>query len=167
MKSLCEELSDHVSEIVMDWEGVTRTEPWLLLPKGYGIDHLPEVAEALIEAAICAPKRQEAQRKLIRDSAKHGHDRREQQFGQDNVLVEYQLLRAAMEILLRRVAGPERAARALIQVDAAISIATRASLFGYHRAELEKSGRWPAILDELVGESPLPEAGAADAAAPR
>ncbi|MGH7662791.1 MAG: hypothetical protein ACRENI_00610 [Gemmatimonadaceae bacterium] len=152
---LCGDLRTHVEEILEDWQEATQEEPWLSLPREHRIDHLPAVVRGLIDVALCGPSSEAAHRAMVEASAKRGSDRRDQGTQQELVFTEHYLLRKAMQRYLERVAGPERASDALIRIDMAISLATRASLQGYHRRELERMDRWPAVLDLIVSESPL------------
>ena len=42
-----------------------------------------------------------------------------------------------------------------VRIDSAITLATRATLVGYHRAEYESQGPWDNVVDRLVEDAPL------------
>ncbi len=66
---------------------------------------------------------------------------------------EYHLLRTFLwEWIRARWGAMGDAHEAILLLDAAITLATSASLRGYHRATLEARNRWPEALDELTRE---------------
>jgi hypothetical protein len=42
-----------------------------------------------------------------------------------------------------------------MQIDTAITLATNASLWGYHRQEIEGMGKWQEGMERLIESSPL------------
>ena len=155
MRELCGDLAGHVRGILAEWRALPAEEPWLVLPAAEEIDHLPGVIVGLLNASLCEPERGATYREKVWAAARHGGDRRRQGFGEPVLFTEYARLREAIWRYLRRL-GPADAARAaIVRVDGAITCATRASLLGYHRPELEQLGLWPEKLEALAREGPL------------
>lgn len=153
IREICEGLRARLPAIVDDLKGLAHEEPWLGLPPEDHLHALPELILGLVEAAICEPRDLQARRQCVHAAAEHGVVRRAQRMEQDVVFVEYHLLR---RVLWRHIATPSRDPKhvtlAILRIDAAISVATRASLLGYHRAELEERGEWPRRIAALVDE---------------
>jgi hypothetical protein len=151
---LCGDLNAHVPAILAEWQAVAREEPWLSLPEEHRFDSIPDLLRELLRAALCgreaAPR---AYRAMVESAVEHGRQRRGQGFAHDLILSEYYLLREAVRRHLARTrAGGRGAVGDLLRVDAAISVATHASVLGYHRAEIEALGRWPAVIEGVAGE---------------
>ena len=152
---VCEDLKAHVPEIVREWEAITHEEPWTSLPKAHRIDELPAVAIGLFESALCEPADVEAHRQKVLAAVKHGEQRREHGLPDAVLLTEFYLLREAIWRYLKRTREPTVADHAILRIDSAIMLATRAALIGYHRSEYESRERWPHAVDRLVAEAPL------------
>lgn len=152
---LCEHLHEHIPEILVEWQSATAEEPWLSLPRADRVDYLPPVIRSLVDVALCGRSSLAVIRAHLYAAAAHGHDRREQGFAHDLLFSEYYLLRQAMWYYVRRLAPPLRASDAIMRIDEAITLSTRASLCGYYQPELERAGRWPAVMEELAADAPL------------
>ena len=156
MKEICESVRGHVPEIVREWEQLVWDSPWMGLPRAHRINGLPDLIVGLVEASLGDPEDLERHRQKVAAAVEHGVQRRAQGVDEHLVLTEYHLLREAMWRYLRRRYGPSDAAtEAIMRIDTAITLATRASLQGYYRDELEAAGRWEGIVDRLAVESPL------------
>ena len=92
---------------------------------------------------------------LAETAARHATARAGEGADHARVVLEYYLLRNAVWSYFREKAasGPDEE-RAIMLVDLAISVATRAALLGYHRRELERQHRWGGALKRLVDEAP-------------
>lgn len=154
MKDVCDYLTERIGEILVEWNALTVERPWHELPETHRLDSLPEVITGLIEAAVCSPDDVEAHRAKVQAAAEHGFQRRDQGFEHDLLLTEYYLMREAIWRVLRRDESLARA-EAILLIDSAMNLATRASFAGYHREEYQRAGKWPAALEELVEQSPL------------
>lgn len=152
---VCDDLKAHVPEIVQEWEGITQEEPWTSLPKAHRIDELPAVAIGLFDAALCEPADPEAHRQKVLAAVSHGEQRREHGLPDAVLLTEFYLLREAIWRYLKRTKAAAVADHAILRIDNAIMLATRAALVGYHRGEYESRQRWPLAVDRLIAESPL------------
>ncbi len=152
---VCEDLKAHVPEIVKEWESITHEEPWTSLPKAHRIDELPAVAIGLFDAALCVPADPGAHRQKVLAAVLHGEQRREHGLPDAVLLTEFYLLREAIWRYLKRTKPASVADHAILRIDNAIMLATRAALVGYHRHEYEKRERWPLAVDRLIAEAPL------------
>lgn len=156
MRMICEDLPAHVAEIVKEWDRFSRAEPRLAgLAEGYRWDSLPLAIQELLKATLCRPDDVEVQRGLITAALKHGEDRRAGAVPPDVVFTEYSVLHDAIWHHLQRLEGPEQRLQSILLVDIGISLATRASLSGYHRQEMEDMGSWAGIVDHLMEEAHL------------
>jgi hypothetical protein len=160
MKAICEDIKSHVQEILADWEGLVREEPWYSLPREHRIDSLPAVVVGIVDASLCAPAEKEAHRAKVAAACEHGSTRREQGIPEHLILTEYHLLRWAIWRYLHRKFGPsDRVADAIMRIDMAITAATNASMWGYFRPEVEAQGKWEEAFDRIVASSPFLAAG--------
>lgn len=111
---------------------VMDREPWTSLPESQRVDHLPDLLGALLRMAF-DPEREAGHRDEVLEFARlHGVDRRNQGFEEEVIFEEYYLLRSEACTGLRAF-HEERALESIIpRLDAAISLATLASLRGLH-----------------------------------
>lgn len=151
--ALCGTLSQRVPEIMVEWSALTTEEPWFSLPPDERVDSLPRVVLAMVRASLCSPSDSATLREHVWAAAEHGATRREQAFPQELVFTEYYLLREAIWRYLQKVAPVSEATSAILRLDHAITLATRASIQGYHRRELTRMGRWPAAIDAIAAEA--------------
>ena len=168
MKALCDVMKVGTAEVIELWEQASHQQPWLLLPEHDRVDHIPEVLQYVADAVLCEQPTRAGLLKLAEVAAKHGEDRVTQGMPDILVLNEYHLLRDAIWAFFRRLAHtrlelgeqaagagaprPGTAAEAILRVDTALTVATRASLLGYHRAHLERNGRWEGAMERLVDD---------------
>ena len=156
MKEICEDIKSHVPEVVTEWEWRVREQPWYSLPAEHRIDNLPEVIARLVEASLCNPADEAAHRQEVRVAAEHGANRREQGIPEHMILIEYHLLRQALwHYILRTFGGSDRTHTAIMRIDTAITLATNASMWGYHRAEIEALGKWEEGVEQITASSPF------------
>jgi hypothetical protein len=156
MNDICQDLKGHVSDVLVEWETLVRAEPWYSLPADHRIDSLPDVVVGLVQASLCEPQDEESHRVKVMAAADHGVHRREQGIPEHTMLIEYQLLRRAIWYYLVKKHGSGQAIiDAIMKIDTAISVATNASMWGYHREEIEALGKWDEGIRKIVGHSPL------------
>lgn len=146
--------ADHLVHRVIDqWGKLGSAQPWLSLPAQVTHDHLADLLKALAQAALCTLNDPAARRRLVDRAGQHGIDRHVEGFSEELLYREYHLLRTFLWEWIRQQWGHrDDAHRAILLLDAAITLATSASLRGYHRPTLEARGEWPAAMDELVNE---------------
>lgn len=154
MQMMCEDLQGHAHEIVAEWNRLARNQPRLGdLPTSYLWDSLPRAVSGILGATLCAPRDRAMQRELVEAALEHGQDRRASDIPPDMVFTEYALLHEAVWHHIQRVEEPKQQLDTILKVDIGISLATRASLTGYHHAELAANGSWAAVVDHLVEEA--------------
>lgn len=156
MREICEDIKSNVSEVLLEWEHLVREQPWFSLPPDHRIDSLPDVIVGLVEASLCTPQDEDAHRKKILAAAEHGTHRREQGIPEHLILTEYHLLRQAIwNYLTAKFGSSNRTTEAIMRIDTAISLATNASMWGYHRQEIEGMGKWKEAMERIVASSPF------------
>lgn len=96
-------------------------------------------------------------REKVWAAVEHGVTRRKDGYDEPLLIAEYHLLRRALWDYVRRNTRPGEALEVITRIDTAISLATMASIRGYHRPELEARGNWSDALRKLIEESPLLE----------
>jgi hypothetical protein len=156
MRAICEDIKQHVSEVLLEWEELVREQPWFSLPADHRIDSLPDVVVGLVEAALCNPFDEAAHRRKVEAAAEHGFHRREQEIPESLIFTEYHLLRLAIwRYLGRRHPPSDRINQAMLRIDGAITVATNASLWGYHRTEIEALGKWEEGVARITSSAPM------------
>jgi hypothetical protein len=153
MPILCDALEDNIAEIVAEWKRLTSKPPWATLTSSQWVDHLPPLLHAMIDGVVCGNGSHDARRKVIESGIRHGSHRRALGVPLDTIFEEYYQLRTATWHLLTTRAGAElgpRVVAEILRLDAAIGVATLASLRGYHRLEFEKTREWDQVIDDLV-----------------
>lgn len=159
MKEIGEDIKEHVAEVLEEWERLVRGQPWYSLPAEHRVNNLPNVLRALAHAALCAPGDAAARRRKVEEAASHGNHRRMQGIPESLILTEYHLLRLAIwNYLVRAHGASELTAGAIMRIDGAITLATNASMWGYHRPEIEGLGKWQDGVEKMIASAaPLHE----------
>jgi hypothetical protein len=156
MPEVCEAIHRDVPQIVERWLEAAAKEPWFETPEEKMVDELPHVIRRLADVALRTPGDEELHKEKVRAAARHGEERREQGMNTEVIFREYHFLRIALWEYLQELMEDDRARLdAITRVDMAISVASRASLYGHHRPELEEAGEWPERVERLVAESRL------------
>lgn len=158
MRAICDDLKRGIPEVLAEWDSMVGEEPWFSLSRDHRIDSLPDVVLGLVEASLCDPPSEDAHRQKVAAAAEHGSHRRQQGIPEHLILTEYHLLRNAIWRYITAKFGPsDRSTEAIMRIDTAISIATNASMWGYHRREIEELGRWDEGMERLASRSPFLE----------
>ena len=153
---LCEELRANAVRVTVLWDSAIDQEPWILPRELASSDFVPEIVTDICDAAICCPPTRDALLSLASVAAQHASMRATAGADHSRIVLEYYLLRNALWAYFReRRASDEEDLRAILVVDLAISIATRAALIGYYRDDFEAQARWVGALDRLVDEVPV------------
>jgi hypothetical protein len=156
MKAICEDIKSHVSEVLVEWEQRVRDEPWYSLPPGHRIDSLPDVIVGLVEASLCQPADKASHRQKVEAAAEHGQHRRKQGIPEHLILTEYHLLRQALwYYLTRKFGSSDRTTEAIMRIDMAITLATNASMWGYHQQEIQALGKWEEGIERMTRSCPF------------
>lgn len=154
METICEDIKEHVSEVLVEWERLVRQQPWYSLPADHRINGLPDVIVGIVDASLCTPTEVESHRRKVQAAAEHGSHRRQQGIPESLILTEYHLLRQAIwRYLLTKYGSSDRIVDAIMRIDSAITLATNASMWGYHRPEIEALGKWEAGMEKMVQSS--------------
>lgn len=157
MIEICEQLRTETPEVIRRWEQLVREMPWFSLPREHRIDDLPAVVLGLVEVSLCSPTDRTAHWQQIAAAAEHGYQRREQGLPEHLIFTEYHLLRQAIwyHLCATRAQDYQRVTQAIMRIDTAVTTATNASMWGYHRPEVEAHGVWGDALRRLVDSSPF------------
>lgn len=152
-RDLIAEVGERIPDILSDWQTLTGVHPWLQLPEDLDLDHLPELVHALIDTCAMQGEDGDPKRRVVEAGLLHGKHRSGQSYPDHLLFREYHLLREAIWRGMHRRHPHERETiSAISRIDAAITVATRASLQGYHR------GTWDDdVVEKLVRESVWPE----------
>lgn len=159
LKTTREEITEHIPEVLRQFNAATEQEPWIHLPPDYRVVFLGELMAFAADLALGDTADAELCRRMLHTAVRHGEARLSQGFPDSLIYHEYHLLRQAFRSYLREHhdAGDLLVSEAIIRVDAALSLASKGSLRGYHRSAFQERGRWPQAIEELVGEwRPLP-----------
>lgn len=130
-KDVIDAAPDLAAGVVRDW---SASGPSRVLDRRHPIDENDLVAlicrlgEAALTRETGAGK---PRRELIRAAIQHGRERRTDGFTEEMLFLEYHLLRRGLWNELRR-RNPELASETIMRIDAEISMATCASLRGFH-----------------------------------
>jgi hypothetical protein len=155
METICTHLKAHVAEIIAEWEHLVREQPWFMLPPDHRVNDLPHVVIGLVESALCSPTDERSHRQSVDAACRHGTSRRQQEVPEHLMFTEYHLLRQAIWHHLSRTFPPAETADAILRIDGAITLATNASMWGYHRPEIEAQGKWEEGIERIVETSPF------------
>lgn len=153
MPNLFERLASQADVVVAEWDRLSDEEPWRGLPPAHRVDALPALVRGLVSMALADTGPGERVQAGLAPAFEHGAQRRRLGFPDDVLFREYQILRDALWRLVRSEARQEEAHQAIFCLDAAITVATRASLLGYHRAEIDAAGRWEEMARQVERES--------------
>jgi hypothetical protein len=156
MRAICDELKGQTAKLILLWEQAVEQEPWVLPAKHARSDFVPDLISAIADTMLCAPPTRPSVLALADVAARHATARAAEGADHSRVVLEYYLLRNAVWSYFREGDdGAREELQAILFVDVAISMATRAALLGYYRGQLEAEGRWDGALDRLVDEAPL------------
>ena len=92
--------------------------------------------------------------RLVEQAMAHGERRRVEGRDAEAILEDYAGLRQAIWRVLHDLPnGSDAQVEAIGRVDAAATLAMRASILGHSRPQLERAGRWTGSRDELLSEA--------------
>lgn len=155
MPILCDALEDNIAEIVAEWKRLTSSPRWTALTPSQWVDHLPPLLSAMIDGVVCGNGSHQARRKVVEAAILHGAHRRSLDLPMDIIFDEYYHLRTATWHLLTTRAGSRLGSgivAEILRLDAAIGVATLASLRGFHRLEVEQTRQWEQVISDLVND---------------
>jgi hypothetical protein len=149
-RTLIEMLVRHRDQLLEEWcrglgpdgEKLMRTDS-RTEPMTHVIDALLADLEREVRNPMIAPE-------SVFAAAVHGTSRRMLAIGLDLVLREFDVLRHATSVVLRRLSPSQTHREFIGRLDFVITTASLASLRGYHRDEFDALGQWPSTLDDLL-----------------
>jgi hypothetical protein len=138
-----------VPEIMADWDRSTTELPWSDLEAADRQNNLSSVITRLIDCAMGSGSRADRVDALIAAACSHGEFRRRQHLDVPSLFMEYDKVRTATWRQLKTLVGAPTSYDAIFVIDGLLSIATRGTVLGYHREEMERIGLWEKHLSEL------------------
>jgi len=131
------------------WDRSADELPWSGLEEGERQNNLANVITRLIDCAMSAASREGRVTALIDAACAHGEFRRNQGVEVQSLFTEYDKIRTATWRQVQALAEAPTSYDAIFVIDGLLSIATRGTILGYHRAELEANGLWSKHRAEL------------------
>lgn len=161
LDELGQELQASAAEIVEGAEELANTEPWISLPEKLRLNHLVPLLRTMVSRGFGEVGGRVTVAELVEAAAEHGRQRGEQGFGDETILLEYQILRRTVERFLREGDFPDEVLlQGLVRMDAEITTATSGSLLGLHRASMDEETAASAFADLVARrEGVVPEKG--------
>ena len=138
-----------VDEIMAEWDRATDQLPWSLIKASEKENNLAGVITRVIDCAMSSEAREVRVEAMIKAALGHGVARRKQEIGVHSLFAEYDILRSATWRQLQAVGTGLTSFDAIFVIDGLLSIATRATILGYHRDEMEANGLFEKQRAEL------------------
>jgi len=155
-KEIAARIIENPALVIERWESMIGEEAWSHLERDERIDALPGVVIRLVEVSLKEPYDPAEYRTDVHAAAVHGEHRREQGVDEDLIYREYHYLRQAFWDFLGKVCGSRREMTEAIQrIDSSITLATMASLYGFHQQEMESEDAYRRKIESLADDSPL------------
>ena len=139
-----------MDEILAEWDRNTDELPWSALEAADRQNNLAGVITRVIDCAMSGASREERVNALIDSACGHGESRREQHVDMQSLFTEYVVIRTATWRSLKVLVEPPTSYSAIFTIDGLLSIATRGTVLGYHRKEMEERGLWSTHREELA-----------------
>ena len=134
---------------MVSWDRQTQELPWSAIAETERQNNLVSVITRVIDCALSDATRDLRVEAMIGAACAHGESRRAQGIPVDSLFREYDVLRSATWGQLTTLAASPTSYGAIFVIDGLLSVATRATVLGYHRAEMHANGLWASHLDEL------------------
>ena len=138
-----------VPEIMAEWDLNTQALPWSAIEAAERQNNLASVITRVIDCAMSDATRDLRVDAMIAAACSHGESRRSQGMEVASLFREYDLLRAATWGHLSRMVSSPTSFSAIFIIDGLLSVATRATVLGFHSLEMKSNGLWAGHLDEL------------------
>jgi hypothetical protein len=142
-------LLGELGEIMAAWDRSTDELPWSRLEESDRQNNLVSVITRVIDCAMSSAPREDRVTALIDAACAHGDARRQQRVDVQSLFIEYDKLRAATWRQIQALAEAPTTYEAIFVIDGLLSIATRGTVLGYHRAEMQANGLWLKHQTEL------------------
>ncbi|MBA2571836.1 MAG: hypothetical protein H0V06_02235 [Gemmatimonadetes bacterium] len=154
LQPVAESIKAHLPEILEEWQSAAECDPWIALPRESRVNDLENVARGLVDVALSEGPSAEMRLKEVRWAAGHGKHRLEMGLPDHIIFAEYRILRQALWNFVTANFPAATAHQATFRLDACSTLATLASLRGYHYADFEHRGEWPQVVDRLADKWP-------------
>jgi hypothetical protein len=138
-----------MDEIMAEWNRNTDELPWSALEVADRQNNLAGVITRVIDCAMSDAPRSQRVNALIDAACGHGESRRKQGVDVQSLFTEYFVVRTATWRQLKILTRPPTSYNAIFVIDGLLSIASRGTVLGYHRKEMEANGLWKAHRAEL------------------
>jgi hypothetical protein len=146
------EVQLYLPRVIAEWSQLAVGPPWSGLTESQRIDFLPPLVDAMLRGTICSPPEPAARGQAVRAAAAHGTERRAQGFTEQDLVLEYYLIRLALWTACRTGAPIPLRPMATAAADAMLSVLALATLHGYRLDETGRERRWIEALDNLLSE---------------
>ena len=142
-------LLGELEEIMADWDRSTDVLPWSRLEASVRQNNLGGVITRVIDCAMSPAPREARVEALIDAALAHGECRRSQAVDVQSLFTEYDHVRTATWKHLKDLVEPPVSLDAIFVIDGLLSVASRGTVLGYHRKEMEANGLWAKQREEL------------------
>ena len=144
-------LKANVEGVCTAWEDLVRQEPWFSLPREDRVNNIRNVIDAIATAAMVAVDEPGVRRRIVKDAAIHGENRRRQQIPESLLPTEFHLLsRAIWHYLSESWRAADDTFTAILEIDALTTLALNAAMWGYFRDEVDGQVVWDAAIEKLI-----------------
>ncbi len=131
-----------MDEIMAGWDRTVDELPWSGLEESERQNDLAGVITRVIDCAMSSAGRDQRVTALVDSACAHGEYRRRQGVDMESVFREYDKVRTATWHELKKLVAPPTSFDAIFVIDGLLSIATRGTILGFHRTEMEENGLW-------------------------
>ena len=138
-----------IGEIMAEWDRNTDELPWSELEQADRQNNLVGVITRVIDCAMSDASREVRVNALIEAACAHGESRRKQGVGVPSLFIEYDVVRTATWRQLKTLTAPPTSYSIIFVIDGLLSVASRGTVLGYHRKEMEANGLWSSQREEL------------------
>jgi hypothetical protein len=138
-----------MGEIMAEWDRKTDELPWSELEQSDRRNNLVGVITRVIDCAMSDSPRDVRVNALVDAACAHGESRRKQGVDVPSLFTEYDVVRTATWKQLQTLTGSSTAYNAIFVIDGLLSVASRGTVLGYHRKEMEANGLWSSQREEL------------------
>lgn len=138
-----------VDEIMAEWDRSADALPWSRLEASVRQNNLCGVITRVIDCAMSPAPREERVEALLDAACSHGGCRRLQGVDVQSLFTEYDHIRTATWKHLKTLVSSPTSYDAIFVIDGLLSIASRGTVLGYHREEMEANGLFAKHRDEL------------------
>lgn len=138
-----------IDEIMADWDRNTDALPWSALARGERQNDLSSVVTRVIDCAMSSAPRDERVDAMVTAACRHGEYRRKQQVDVESIFREYDMVRSATWRQLKTLVNAPTSYDAIFVIDGLLSVASRGTIMGFHKEELQSNGLFDKHLAEL------------------